>query len=249
MRIRQSSCLSPDSRPLKVSRWRIAITVVCVAHLAACSVTPSVRQVADISIRLYDEAEYQLILNGGKQPKHGMTAGAGAAKGMMTGFSECAVLSDPVTSLFFGLLCGTVGAVAGGTTGAVLSADRDLERPGTVAGPAISVQTAWHKKLQEALESAATERGKNIIPYPDGETLHVVAGEFVWDVKSRDEIAMITTVLVAVGDNGKFDRKQFTLTGPYLSLDEWEADSGARIRSEVNAFAQRISDRVWKIVG
>jgi hypothetical protein len=224
--------------------------------IAGCTTNPSLRNVADISVRLYDESEYHLILDGGRQPSRDLTMGSGAVEGMVTGFSDCAIFPDPVASLFIGALCGTFGAVAGGALGAAVGGisgpapviDSNPERPATTAGPTISVQKAWHEKLHETLEQGAIGLGKNVVPYPEGQTLHVVAGEFLWDVRLQQEVAMSTSVLVAVGDNGKYDRKQFTLTGPYLSLDDWKADNGVRVRSEVDAFAERISDRVWGIV-
>jgi len=235
---------------------RVHFSLTCMILVAGCTTGPSLRNAVEISVRLYDESEYHLILNDSRQVDRSLTMGSGAAAGLQAGFSDCAIFGDPLTSLLIGTLCGTIGAVAGGGLGAAVGGigglepgvDRSPRRTGTTQGPTISVQDIWHEKLQETLEREAIGRGKNVVPYPDGRTLHVVAGEFLWDVRSQEEVAMTTTVLVAVGDNGKFDRRQFTLTGPYLSFDDWKADNGVRVRSEVDTFAERISDGVWDIV-
>lgn len=230
----------------------VAFTVLI---LPACTSSPSVRDANDVSIRLYDEAEYQLIMHGGRQPRSGMNAGTGAVSLGAAAFADCAsAAGEPVTAIFVGSFCAAVGAISGGFAGATVSAVESMDDPGEVPGtmgsgtPTIDVKQAWHTRLRQSLDDEARKRGKTVVSFPDGDTLHVVAGEFLWDVKSVDKIAMVTTVLVATGGDGKFSREQFTLYGPYLALDEWKAEGGKRVVSEVDAFAGRISNKVWEIV-
>ena len=234
---------------------KVATAAIAVLILPACISSPSVRDASDVSIRLYDEAEYQLIMRGGQQPRSGTNAATGAVSLGAAAFADCAsAAGEPVTAIFVGSFCAAVGAISGGIAGATVSAVESMDDPGEVPGtlgsgtPTIDVKQAWHTRLRQSLDDEARKRGKTVVGYPDGDTLHVVAGEFLWDAKSVNKIAMVTTVLVATGDDGKFARKQFTLYGPYLALDEWKAGGGKRVVSEGEAFAGRISKEVWKIV-
>lgn len=241
---------------MKTSTISKAATVAITALiLPACTTSPSVSDANHVSIRLYDEAEYQLIMHGGQNPRSGTNAGTGAMSLAAASFVDCAsATGEPVTGIFVGSFCAVVGAIVGGIAGGTVSAVESMDDPDGVPGsmgsgtPTIDVKQAWHTRLRQSLDDEARQRGKTVVSFPEGNTLHVVAGEFLWDVKSVDKIAMVTTVLVATGDDGKFAREQFTLYGPYLALDEWQADGGKRVVSEVDAFAERISNEVWEIV-
>ena len=232
-------------------RTVISRSLLLVLFFGGCA-GPSVRQTQEISIRLYDDADYQMIVGPAGRPKSGISAGSGAAHGAGVGFKDCSsAFADPFTKLFAGSLCGAVGAVVGAGVGAVISSGEGGNTVATNSGlsvPNIEVKQAWHTKLQDQLETVGQQRGKVIVEYPDGVTVHVVVDEFRWDVKKDQTAAILGTLLVAVGENGDYSLKQVSLISPYLEIDEWLASGGQRVTTEVDGFGSRIAAKVWDIV-
>ena len=105
------------------------------ALLSGCAGSPSIRDAETVSVRLYDESEYQLIMRGGRRPNSEMNAGTGAVGLGTAAFVDCAsATGEPITGLFVGSFCAAAGAIIGGIAGAGVSAVESMDDPGVVPG-------------------------------------------------------------------------------------------------------------------
>ena len=225
-----------------------AISCVCLVAvaLAGCAGSPSVRGVEAVSIRLYDHDDYDLNLINTNDP--GTTPGSMALQGAGAAAGDC-ISQGNVVGAVLTPFCAVMGAAMGGAVGAVVSrnllpedeADA-LEFATPITGPELQ------RDFQALLEEAGRARGKTIVSYPEGMTVHVVVENLEWHVATGNRVAMRGEFSVAVGADGDYEKKSFALTSGRFRVEEWTQDNGQRIEDELVSFASAATAKVWEIV-
>lgn len=228
------------------TKWAINCVCLAVIALAGCAGSPSVRDAETVSIRLYDHDDYDLNLINTNDP--GTTPGSLALQGAGAAAGDC-ISQGNVVGAILTPFCAAMGAVVGGTVGAVVSrnllpdeeADA-LEFATPITGPELQ------KDFQALLEEAGRARGKTIVSYPDGTTVHVVVENLEWHVATGNRVAIRGEFSVAVGADGDYDKKSFALSSGRFRVEEWTQDNGRRIEDELTRFATAVTGKVWEIV-
>lgn len=235
----------------RVSRCAmITLAASLLSLTAGCAVTPSVRDVDEVSINILADSDFYLDLQNEADPdtRPGKLAGEGAAEGL----KDCSDPDHPVFSVFMAPLCALVGATAGAVTGAAVTAATTVnEEKGDALKQQSNTVTArefWRDMLLSKLESAGRDRGKRIVPYPEGKPVHVFLEDLPWKILPGDTISISGRFTVAVRAGDDFARTSFNVSSAGHDIDRWIEGGTALIEQELESFWQQASERIWQAI-
>lgn len=246
---------------LIMSKWRrvlvshlrhiaVGLTASILALVVGCAAIPSVRGVDEVSINLLADSDFYLELE--NQSDADARPGKLAGELAVEGAKDCSDPSNPTLSVFMAPFCALVGATAGAVSGAAITAATTVAEDKAVAlrqeSRAASAREHWRKTLLTNLESAGRNRGKRIVPYPEGETVHVYLEDLRWTITPGDSVSILGTFTLAVRAGDDFARKTFDVSSARHYIGRWLADGGALIPQELELFWRKASERIWEVV-
>jgi hypothetical protein len=232
---------------------RLCATAIILSVLTACASSPSVRDYDTVSVQIFSDSDFYLDLEKTGYVDPEMSPGKLAGEGMAQAMRDCAPLwENPIIGIIAAPLCALGGATAGaavgvaaqGVAGTPEKADATLQ---TVID-SVNAPDAWRSLFQSSLEAVARQRGKNVVAFPDGETVYVVVEDLYWRPSSGKRLAIRGKFMVAVRSGSDFARRSFTVSSRSYPIDQWLAGGGERVSDELESFLEQVGHQVWEIV-
>lgn len=225
--------------------------------LAACSGSPTIGGNDTVSVQIFSDSDFYLDLERSRYADPDLAPGKLAGEGAAQAMRDCASLWESDASLAaimapFCVLSGAAigaaaGAVAQGVEGAPKEAGANLQ---SVIDTANAENTAdiWRAMLQSRLETEARHRGKNVVAFPEGETVYVVVEDLYWKPSAGERLTISGKFVASTRSGDSFARRRFSVASRPYEIEEWLADGGEHFSDELRLFLEEVADRVWDIV-
>ncbi len=233
----------------RLTTWGRSLVVAATMAAAGCASQPSIYGAKEVSVKLDSGSDFALDLINSKDPE--TTPGRMATEGVLMASYDCFDPSAPGLSFLLMPICAAAGAAVGGTTGAVISRNTippneavALRRATRQHGSGLVLKT----QLEARIKKQGQDRGKTLVAYPGGAGVWLAVENLEWHISLGNRAAIVGDFEVVTGSDGEFAKKRFRVSSVKLPVDEWAADSGERVRAELEAFAAAVSLRLWEII-
>lgn len=234
------------------------IFLVCLGlALAACTGNATVKESDTVSVQIYQDSDFYLDLEKGGPAVRDRRPGETALDVTSEMVQDCSSLLDgnagfaailaPFCVLTGAAIGATAGVIAKGAEGRETTADGSLQTAMDSANAEDTADT-WRAMLQTSLEEVGRQRGKNVVPFPDGDTAYVVVEDLHWARASGGRWAISGEFQVATRSGDGFARQNFTVSGQPQEIEQWLANDGELLVDEMQRFFNLAASRAWAIL-